>query len=240
MFMRRFPPLALAWLVAACLLAACDGDPAADLADDRVISAGSTPSRSEAPTNPSGGASVSLASPTPPALPARPPRTRGAPSATCVEGWSTPPADSSEFTDPLGIVRRTTGVDAAFEVVDMRMFVGPESPPSEGPTGKGYLQDIVRWYIKLYAPDDLSFQGRFLVEQRRFGRGLAAVAPFDTEGFRSPDWRGFQYDSTDDEPRVVSGLPGRWTGVEYDFVEGGAGLEIPGLPAEVAGCLDGT
>ena len=76
-------------------------------------------------------------------------------------------------------------------VVDMRRFVGPESPPSP----QGYLLDVERWYIKLYAQDDIAFQGRFLVESRTFGRGLSAVAPYDTNGFRSPDWVGFQYDS---------------------------------------------
>lgn len=176
-------------------------------------------------------------SPTPPATPTRTPMTRGAASPGCVEGWVTPPRQSAEFTDPLGIVRRTAPVDGEFVVVDMRMFIGPESPPSPD---KAYLQNIRRWYIKLYVDDDWSYQGRFLVEERRFGRGVAAVAPFDSTGFRSPDWIGFQWDSTDPAPRAYPGLPGRWAGIPYDFVEGGAGLEIPGLPDEVRGCLDGT
>jgi hypothetical protein len=179
-------------------------------------------------------------SPTQPALPGTPQPRRGAPSATCANGWRTPPEDSPDATDPLGIIRRTTGAEAPFEVVDMRMFIGPESPPSVGESAKGYLQDIVRWYIKLYTPDDLSFQGRFLVESRRFGRGLSAVAPYDTRGFRSPDWRGFQYDSSDTEPRAVPGLPGEWSGVEYDFVNGGEGLDLPGLPASLVGCLEAS
>ena len=80
----------------------------------------------------------------------------------------------------------------------------------------------------------------FIVEARRFGRGVAAVAPYDTNGFRSPDWTGFQWDSADTEARAYPGLPGRWTGVPYDFVRGGAGLDIPCLPDEVRGCLDGA
>nr|MDP9327776.1 hypothetical protein [Actinomycetota bacterium] len=187
----------------------------------------------------SAGPSASpVPSPTPPALPDKPLPRHGAPSATCVNGWRTPPEGSPDATDPLGIIRRTTGEEAPFKVVDMRLFVGPESPPSVGEGAKGYLQGIRRWYIRLYAPDDLTFQGRFIVEQRRFGRGLAAVAPYDTSGFRSPDWRGFQYDVTDTDPRVVPGLPGTWTGVEYDFVQGGEGLDLPGLPAAVVGCLE--
>lgn len=242
--MRRFSVLAAVLLATAFSLAACDGD----ASEQGTVSAGSTPAGSPKPAGsptpaspgPDAATPSSMASPTQPALPQRPPPRRGEPSSTCREGWVTPPEGSADATDPLGIIRRSTGVEAPFEVVEMRLFVGPESPPSEGDGAKGYLQDIRRWYIKLYAPDDLSFQGRFLVEQRVFGRGLAAVAPYDTKGFRSPDWRGFQYDSADSEPRTVSGLPGTWTGDEYDFVTGGEGLDIPGLPSAVAGCLDGT
>jgi hypothetical protein len=105
---------------------------------------------------------------------------------------------------------------------------------------QGYLLSVERWYIKLYAADDPSFQGRFLVESRAFGRGLPAVAPYDTRGFRSPDWVGFEFDSADTTPKAYPGLPGTWSGVPYDFVLGGAGLKIPGLPDEVKGCLEGT
>jgi hypothetical protein len=121
-------------------------------------------------------------------------------------------------------------------VTDLRYFTGPESPPSD----KGYLLMIERWYVRLYATRDPAFQGRFLVEARRFGQGVAAVAAYDTRGFRSPDWIGFQYDSADRQTRTYPGLPGAWEGVPYDFVKGGEGLTFPGLPAEVAGCLDGT
>lgn len=140
------------------------------------------------------------------------------------------------FTDPLGVIRRTTRVKGPLAVVDMRYFTGPESPPSE----MGYLLEVERWYIKLYARDDLSFQGRFLVEARRFGRAVSAVAPYDSRGWRSPDWIGFQYNSANAARKTYAGLPGRWSGRPYDFVRGGAGLKFPGLPAEVTGCLDGT
>ena len=110
------------------------------------------------------------------------------------------------------LIRRTAPVAGDFEVVDMRMFVGPESPPSVGDDAKGYLQDIRRWYIKLFVPSDLSYQGRFIVEQRVFGRGVAAVAPYDTEGFSSPDWSGFQYDSAKRLRKPYPGLPGAMVG----------------------------
>lgn len=217
--------LLAAALVAALALAACRGS--SDSGSERT-----TPPPPVSPIDsPSPGASA-----TPPALPEEPPPTQGPPRPDCVNGWTTPPEGSPGYLQPLGIIRRTTGVRGPLVVVDMRYFEGPESPPSD----KGYLLVVRRWYIKLYAERDSAFQGRFLVEARRFGRGLAAVAPYDTHGFRSPDWIGFQYDSADPEPKAYPGLPGMWSGIPYDFVKGGAGLEIPGLPQQVVGCLDGT
>ena len=193
--MRRFTIPILACVVAASLVA-CDG---------KAPAPGAAPTSSHAaPVSPVPVASP-VASPTPPALPAVPPATSGPPTGTCVNGWATPASGTPPFTDPLGIIRRTTGVKGPLVVVDMRRFVGPESPPSP----QGYLQAVERWYIKLYAQDDIAFQGRFLVESRTFGRGLAAVAPYDTNGFRSPDWVGFQYDSSDTGAKALSGAS--WT-----------------------------
>lgn len=204
-------------------LVACDAD--------QPSSASTTPTASAPIT-----AAPPTASPTPPATPASPPPTSGVASAGCVDGWTTPPAETPRFTEPLGIIRRTTGVKGPLVVVDMRYFTGPESPPSD----QGYLLVVERWYIKLYAQDDLAFQGRFLVEARRFGRGVSAVAAYDSQGLRSPDWIGFQFDSADTSRKTYPGLPGGWSGIPYDFVRGGEGLKIPGLPDEVRGCLEGT
>jgi hypothetical protein len=150
----------------------------------------------------------------------------------------TPPANTPLYEEPLRLISRTEHVKGPLVVTDMRYFFGGESPPPSPP--KGYLAVIKRWYVKAYAKRDPAFQGRFLVESRVFGSGLSAVAPYDTKGFVSPDWKGFQYDSADPTPRVVPGLPGTWSGTEYDFVKGGAGLTFPGLPVTVSGCLDGT
>jgi hypothetical protein len=125
----------------------------------------------------------------------------------------------------------------SFKVVEMRYFVGVESPPEPD---KPYLQDIERWYVKLYDPRDPTFRGRFLVERRPFGSSVVAVAPYDTRGFNSPDWHGLTYESSDTEPKAYPDLPGTWSGVTYDFVAGGNGINLPGLPAELAGCLNGT
>ena len=179
----------------------------------------------------------STPSPTPPALPEEPPLTSGQIDVDCVQGWVTPDEGSARFLEPLGLIQRVTGVEGPLVVVDMRYFEGPESPPAPD---KGYLVLVERWYVKLYAERDLSFQGRFLVESRRFGRGTVAVAPYDTAGFRSPDWIAFQYESADPELRFYEGLPGTWSGTAYDFVQGGADLRFPGLPEDVVGCLDAS
>ncbi len=188
---------------------------------------------SAAPSDPFPSATT-LASPTPPEVPQNPPPTSGEASDTCVDGWRAPPVDTALALKPLRIIRRTVRLPREPVIVEMRYFTGPESPPSE----KGYISTIERWYVKLYSEADPRFQGRFLVESRLFGDGVAAVAPCDTEGFRSPDWSGFQWNEADPEPRAYPGLPGEWSGIRYDFVKGGAGLDIPGLPAEVRGCLD--
>ena len=212
-------------VAALLLLGACDGGPDSPFPN---------PSSAE-PTN-AFPSTPALASPTPPAQPQPPPPTSGDPSETCVDGWRTPPVESAIAGKPLRIIRRTVHLPGEPVIVDMRYFTGPESPPSD----KGYIATIERWYVKLYTEADLRFQGRFLVESRVFGDGVAAVAPYDTEGFRSPDWSGFQWNEADPEPRAYPGLPGEWSGIRYDFVKGGAGLDIPGLPTEVRGCLDGT
>jgi hypothetical protein len=172
----------------------------------------------------------------PPPTPASPPPTSGVATATCRNGWVTPPTDSKQYLLPLRVIRRTTGISGPVVVVDMRYFTGPETPMSQ----MNYLKDIRRWYVKLYAKDEPAFQGRFLVEARRFGQGLSAVAPYLTHGWRSPNWIGFQWDSGDRVPKSYPGLPGQWQGIPYDFVKGGGGLTFPGLPPENAGCLAGT
>ena len=206
------------------LLAACDGgqDPFDQPTDDPTTV-------SPFPSTPT------LASPTPPALPPDGLPTSGEASETCVNGWISPAEGSPLFQRPLRVLNRTVRLPGEPTVVEMRYFTGPESPPSD----KGYLLVVERWYVQLFTEDDLRFQGRFLIESRDFGDGVAAVAPYDTDGFRSPDWSGFQWDGGVSEPRAYPGLPGIWEGTRYDFVRGGAGLDIPGLPAEVRGCLDG-
>jgi hypothetical protein len=223
---RSKATLALLALTLAFAIGACSPD-------DGEHADGPTSTPLISPTGPP----TSTPSPTQPAFPEEPPLTSGQVDVDCVEGWVTPEEGSARFRQALGIIRRTTGVDGPLVVVDMRYFQGPESPPAPD---KGYLLVVQRWYVKVYAERDLSFQGRFLVESRRFGRGVSAVAPYDTAGFRSPDWVGFQYESAGPAPRYYEGLPGTWSGTAYDFVQGGGGLEFQGLPEDVVGCLDAS
>ncbi len=214
-------------LCAALLLAACE--PGSTTGSEGFVNTPAGPTASPVQTV------TSAASPTPPAIPDQPPPTSGAAREACVEGWVTPEAGTRDARSPVAWIRKVSPFPGEAVVVDMRLFLGDESPYSD----KNYLENIRRWYVKFYAADDLTYQGRFLVEERRFGTGVVAVAPYDTTGFASPDWIGFQYEEGA-EPEAYEGLPGTWNGIAYDFVLGGAGLTIPGLPGEVVGCLDGT
>lgn len=167
----------------------------------------------------------------------------------CVNGYTVPPEGDPAREEGLRILAkavsdavgaRVTSTD--FAVEEMRYFEGPESPPSE----RDYILNVRRWYVKASLAEDPGFAGRFLVERRTFGPGLAAVAPFDSQGFASPDWIGFQYEGEDSARRTYDGLPGTWGGTPYDFVRGKT-LDrkeeifgFPGLPVEVIGCLAGT
>jgi hypothetical protein len=167
----------------------------------------------------------------------------------CVNGYTAPPPAAPVRLDGLQLLAKAVADEAGerlhpddFEVDEMRYFEGPESPPS----GREYLLNVRRWYVKASLKDDPDFAARFLLERRTFGAGLVAVAPFDSEGFASPDWIGFQYEGEDADRQTYDGLPGTWAGTPYDFVLGKTLNQdeevfgFPGLPVEVVGCLAGT
>ena len=157
-------------------------------------------------------------------------------TSSCVNGWSTPSENSSDVAAAVRVIRTTLGLKPALKVVATRFFSGPESPPSED---KAYLKVVDRWYVKAEEKSDTSVGGRFLVERRQFGIGLVAAAPFGTSGFSSHDWVGFQGEPGS-TPQTLDDIPGKVAALTYDFVDGGEGLDIPGLPSQVAGCMDGT
>jgi hypothetical protein len=160
----------------------------------------------------------------------------------CVNGFTDLAPEDPARDEALRVLGRATGVPSGrFDVADIRYFEGPESPPSE----REYLLNVRRWYVKASVRGDESLAGRFLIEKRSFGAGVVAVAPFDTAGIRSPDWVGFQL-AEESGPQPYPGLPGEWAGEPYDFVTGRDPqtreevFGFPGLPIEVAGCLEGT
>jgi hypothetical protein len=125
------------------------------------------------------------------------------------------------------------GVTGEFQVIDMRHFTSPTEPWILAPR-----PPVVEWwYVKAQLVGDPTFRARWLIAKRSSSvKGIAAVARFDTGGYRSPDWRGFLGDG---EPHAVDGLPGMWVGGEFDFTKG-EDNEKPGLPDEAIHCLDGT
>ena len=158
----------------------------------------------------------------------------GDPAPDCVEGWIRPAAGGELYEEALDLIRSEMGVEGDFVVDEMRYFLGPDVPWIIDP----HFDVVRRWYVKGSLVADPEFRGRWLLEHRdEDRRGISAVAPYDTVGYQSPDWRGF---TGDGPPRTIPGLPGEWPGLEYDFVTGEGDTGNPGVPAEVEGCLADT
>jgi hypothetical protein len=126
------------------------------------------------------------------------------------------------------------GVPGPWTVDEMRYFTGPDVPWIIDP----HFDVVDYWYVKATRTDDSLFHARWLLEYRSADRqGIAAVAPYGTSGYSSPDWTGFTGDGS---PQIYTDLPGTWAGVPYDFVTGNGDSGQPGLPDAVVGCLSGT
>jgi hypothetical protein len=153
------------------------------------------------------------------------------PSPTCINGWTSPDPGSALYEEGLGILRGFFGLDGPIDVAEIRYFTGPEAPGILEPP----WDEVRRWYLKVSLPDDPDWRGRFLVEWRTdVINGVSGAAPYDTTGYQSPDWRAFEGEGPF---RPVPGLPGLWSGIEYDFVTGEGDSGNPGLPPEVEGCM---
>ena len=158
----------------------------------------------------------------------------GLPGPGCVNGWQSPAADSELGALGLALLGAYMGLNEPLEAVDVRYFVGPDPDWIIEPR----FEAVERWYIKATLPSDAEYRGRWLYEKRDEQRqGVSAVAHFDTRGYQSPDWVGFVGEG---EPRSLPGLPGVWSGIDYDFVTGAGDGGQPGLPDVVADCLTGT
>jgi hypothetical protein len=133
----------------------------------------------------------------------------------------------------MAILQPYVLLDTPLAVVGMRYFTGPDVPWIIEP----HYAVVQRWYVKS-SLDQGAYTGRWLIEQRSATvAGVSAVAPFDSIGYASPDWVGFVGEGP---PREYPGLPGRWSGIPYDFVTGEGDSGNPGSPDEVVGCLAGT
>ncbi len=149
---------------------------------------------------------------------AQPGSVSGGPTPTCATGWQVPAPRTPLRTEPLDHLRASMGVTGEFVVAEMRHFRGRDNS--------------LWWYVKAWRSADPSFRGRWLVVRQPNGvRRVAAVAPYETGGLRSPDWKAF---SGQGAPRPWRGLPGAWRGSPVDFAAAG------GLPRELRGCLAGT
>lgn len=166
-----------------------------------------------------------------PGLTLRPgPEGSGAPTAACVNGWTTPDASSDEYDDALEILVEQLGIDGLWQFDSLRYFTGPDTPWNETPA------DVVeRWYMRTALATNANIRGRFLIERRsEINARVVAVAPYESSGYQSPDWTGFVGDG---EAQTYLGLPGKWVGTSYDFVSGAGFTGQPGLPDQVIGCL---
>jgi hypothetical protein len=214
-------------VAAAVVFAARDGDETTTATSTTTTTAG-RPSTTQTTTSTTAATTTS----TEPASTAPPPQGGGA-GPGCANGWSVPAPGTALRVEPLDLIRRDRGIAGQFLVTEMRYFIGPEVPWILRPRPPF----VEWWYVKAQLVDDPAFRARWLVVRRSAAvKGVTAVARFDTEGYRSPDWRAFIGDSP---PHTVEGVPGTWVGMEFDFTVGEDG-EKPGLPDEVVHCLDGT
>ncbi len=176
-------------------------------------------------------------SPTPIAPPSPTPTASlaaASPWARCINGWTSPPEGDAKRDEGLEILANYMGLTDPLVVDDMRYFIGPDPDNILDPR----FENVERWYIKATLSTDPTYRGRWLIERRTADRlGVSAVAPYETVGYVSPDWHGFEGDGA---PRAIDGLPGLWGGIDYDFVTGEGDGGYPGLPDSQSECLAGT
>lgn len=159
------------------------------------------------------------------------PLASGSPSAGCIDGWSALAAGSPLYQEALDLLDAQMAVEGPWTVPEMRYFTGPDVPWILEP----HYDVVEYWYVRAALVDDPGFAGRWLLEKRTDAiKGVAAVAPFGSFDYESPDWTAFEGDG---EPTTYLGLPGQWAGIPYDFVTGEGDGGQPGLPDEVVDCL---
>jgi hypothetical protein len=230
------PRAGLALPLVAVLVGACAALPAPSASPPPSPTASvalTTPALTRsAPSSPSATPAPSR-TPIPLSTPAASGALVGLPSAGCVNGWHSPLPGSPPYDEALAMIEARLGGNVPYAVEQMRYFTGPDVPWIAEP----HYEVVERWYVK-GARQGGGDAGRWLLEKRTEQiKGIAAVAPYDSAGYASPDWTGFVGEGP---PTTYPGLPGSWSGIAYDFVTGENDSGNPGLPDEVADCLAGT
>jgi hypothetical protein len=146
----------------------------------------------------------------------------GEPTASCVKGWTTPARGSRLRKAALDMIRETE--TERFVVLEMRYFIGPEDAEVIGPP-----RDVERWYVKARSLAKPERRQRWLMRRAPVGRGVDAVAPFDSTGYGPKTW--LRPDAQDDSLSDPFQRPCH---------QGSAGGKCMGLPGQVLGCLAGT
>ncbi|MEY2936318.1 MAG: hypothetical protein RL033_7067 [Pseudomonadota bacterium] len=146
----------------------------------------------------------------------------GAPSPSCVNGWTAPGRNSPLRKVPLDMIRERKS--ERFVVLEMRYFRGPEDAEVIGPQ-----REVERWYVKAESVGRNPRRQRWLVRRAEVGRGIDAVAEFDSTGHAPGTWK--RPDASDDSVSDPFQRP---------CERPAAGEKCMGLPYAVLGCLDGT
>jgi hypothetical protein len=150
------------------------------------------------------------------------PASSGAPSDTCVNGWTSPGRGNPLRKAALDMIRARKS--ERFVVEEMRYFRGPEDAEVIGPQ-----REVERWYVKAYSTGVGARRQRWLVRRAEVGRGVDAVADFDSTGYAPGTWK--RPDASDDSVSDPFQRP---------CDRQSAGEKCMGLPYAVLGCLDGT
>lgn len=146
----------------------------------------------------------------------------GAPGETCVNGWLTPARGNPLRKAALDMIRADKS--ERFVVVEMRYFRGPEDAEVLSPQ-----REVERWYVKAYSTGRDARRQRWLVRRAELGRGIDAVADYDSTGYAPGTWQ--RPDASDDSVSDPFQRP---------CDRKSAGEKCMGLPYAVLGCLDGT
>jgi hypothetical protein len=146
----------------------------------------------------------------------------GAPSPSCVNGWTAPGRSSPLRKVPLDMIRERKS--ERFVVLEMRYFRGPEDAEVIGPQ-----REVERWYVKAESAGRNPRRQRWLLRRAEVGRGIDAVAEFDSTGYAPGTWK--RPDASDDSVSDPFQRP---------CERPAAGEKCMGLPYAVLGCLDGT